>query len=38
VKEALSDYRTALSLVEDGNASAQDTILHNITLAEGRLP
>ncbi len=37
VEEALSDYRTALSLVEDGNASAQDTILHNITLAEGRL-
>ena len=36
VEDALEDYNSALTLVEDGNASAQDTILHNIMLAEER--
>ena len=36
IEDALQDYNAALSMVEEGNSNAQDTILHNIMLAEER--
>jgi len=34
--EALTDYQAALSMVDEKNSRVRDTIMHNISLVEGR--